>query len=201
MTDAGPALAAPATAMGVLHRWWWLFVLRGAVGIVFGLVAFVWPSKTAEVLVLLFAAWMIVEGGSSLLAVLGSADAPGHRGGSALVLAVEGLLGVAAGVIAFVWPQPTLVVIALIAGAWALVTGVLEIVAAIRLRREMRGEWLLALAGAASVVAGVVLIAFPTVGIVSLTLVLGAYAVAFGVVLVGLGIRLWRLQPSGMRTR
>ena len=196
MTDA-----APATAMGVLHRWWWLFVLRGAVGIVFGLVAFVWPSKTAEVLVLLFAAWMIVEGGSSLLAVLRGADAPGHRGGSALLLAVEGLLGVAAGVIAFVWPQPTLVVIALVAGAWALVTGVLEIIAAIRLRRELRGEWLLALAGAASVVAGIVLIALPTVGVVSLALVLGAYAIAFGVVLVGLGIRLWRLQPSGMRTR
>lgn len=201
MTDGGPPLAAEATALGVLRRWWWLFVLRGVVGIVFGLVAFVWPSKTAEVLVLLFAAWMIVEGGSSLVAVLRGGEEPRAQGRSALLLALEGLLGIAAGVVAFVWPQPTLVVIALVAGAWALVSGVLEILVAIRLRRELQGEWLLALAGAASIVAGVVLIAFPTVGVVSLTLVLGAYAVAFGIVLIGLGIRLWRLDPSMVRTR
>ena len=171
--------------------------MRGVLAVLVGLAGFVWPAISAVALVLLLAAWMILEGGSSLVAALRDAE----KGREALLLGVEGLIGVAAGVVAFAWPEPTLVVLALLAGAWAIATGVLEIVAAVRLRRQISGELLLAAAGAASIVAGIVLVVFPVSGIVALTLLLAAYAVVFGAFLIGLGIRLWRLHPAGMRTR
>lgn len=195
MTD--PAARNAATEPVALARWWWLFVLRGVVSVLVGLAAFVWPTITAVALVLLLAAWMFMEGGASLVAALRDAE----KGREALLLGVEGLISIVAGVVAFAWPAPTLVVLALLAGAWAITTGVLEIAAAIRLRRQIHGELLLAVAGAASIVAGVVLVAFPVSGIVALTLLLAAYAVVFGAFLIGLGVRLWRRHPAGGSTR
>lgn len=195
MTD--PAARDVAAGQVALARWWWLFVLRGVVSVLVGMAAFVWPAITAVALVLLFAAWMIIEGGSSLVAALRD----GEKGREALLLGVEGLIGIAAGVVAFAWPAPTLVVLALLAGAWAIATGLLEIAAAVRLRRQISGELLLAAAGAASIVAGIVLVAFPVPGIVALTLLLAAYAVVSGVFLIGLGIRLWRRDAAGVATR
>ncbi|MEO8510825.1 MAG: DUF308 domain-containing protein [Chloroflexota bacterium] len=195
MTEAEPPPGAPAEI--ALARWWWLFVLRGVVSVLVGLAAFVWPAISAVALVLLLAAWMLVEGGSSLVAALRDAE----KGREALLLGVEGLIGIAAGVVAFAWPAPTLVVLALLAGAWAIATGLLQIAAAIRLRRQISGELLMVAAGAASIVVGVVLVFFPVSGIVALTLLLAAYAVVFGAFLIGLGIRLWRLHPAGAPTR
>jgi uncharacterized membrane protein HdeD (DUF308 family) len=195
LTDPTARGAAPGRV--ALARWWWLFVLRGVVGVLVGLVAFVWPTITAVALVLLFAAWMILEGGSSLVAALRDAE----KGREALLLGVEGLIGIAAGVVAFAWPAPTLVVLALLAGAWAIASGLLEIAAAIRLRRQISGELLLAAAGAASIVAGMVLVAFPISGIVALTLLLAVYAVVSGALLIGLGIRLRRLHAADVATR
>lgn len=199
--DAPPAPpaqpASPLSPRTALARCWWLFVLRGVVSILFGVTALVWPAITAVAFVLLFAAWAIVDGVSSLVAALRDVE----KGREALLLGVEGLLGIAAGVVAFVWPEPTLVVVALVAGAWAIVTGVLEIIAAIRLRREIRGELLLALAGGASIVVGIVLVRFPIAGILGLAVLLAAYAVVFGAVLIGLGIRLWHVRPAESQTR
>lgn len=195
MTDPTARGAGPGPV--ALARWWWLFVLRGVVGVLVGLVAFVWPTITAVALVLLFAAWMVLEGGSSLVAALRDAE----KGREALLLGVEGLAGIAAGVVAFAWPAPTLVVLALLAGAWAIASGLLEIAAAIRLRRQISGELLLAAAGAASIVAGIVLVAFPISGIVALTLLLAVYAVVSGALLIGLGIRLRRLHAADVATR
>ena len=101
----------------------------------------------------------------------------------------------------FAWPAPTLVVLALLAGGWAIASGALEIAAAIRLRRRISGELLMAAAGVASIVFGILLVAFPVTGIVVLTLLLAAYAVVFGALLIGLGVRLWWLHPAAMRTR
>jgi uncharacterized membrane protein HdeD (DUF308 family) len=195
LTD--PTARDAATGPVALARWWRLFVLRGAVSVLAGLAAFVWPTITAVALVLLLAFWMIIEGGSSLVAALRDAE----KGREALLLGVEGLIGVVAGVVAFAWPAPTLVVLALLAGAWLIATGILEISAAIRLRRQIHGELLLAVAGATSILAGIVLVAFPVSGIVALTLLLAAYAVVFGAYLIGLGVRLWRRHPAGGSTR
>ena len=191
MTQVGP----PASI--AVARWWWLFLLRGAVSMLIGVAALVWPAISAVALVLLLAAWMLIAGGSSLVAALRDAE----KDREALLLGVEGLIGVAAGVVVFAWPAPTLVVLALLAGGWAIASGALEIAAAIRLRRRISGELLMAAAGVASIVFGILLVAFPVTGIVVLTLMLAAYAVVFGALLIGLGVRLWWLHPAAMRTR
>jgi uncharacterized membrane protein HdeD (DUF308 family) len=195
LTEARPPHGGPPGI--ALARWWWLFVLRGAVSIVVGLAAFVWLSIGAAALVLLLAGWMLVVGGLSLAAALRDSE----KGHEALLLGVEGLIGIGVGVVLLAWPAKTLVVFALLAGAWAIATGLLEIAAAMRLRRELGGELFMAAAGVASIVVGVVLVASPVSGIVALTLLLAAYAVVFGAFLIGLGIRLWRVHPAGSRTR
>ena len=191
MTQVGP----PASI--AVARWWWLFLLRGAVSMLIGVAALVWPAISAVALVLLLAAWMLIAGGSSLVAALRDAE----KDREALLLGVEGLIGVAAGVVVFAWPAPTLVVLALLAGGWAIASGGLEIAAAVRLRRRISGELLMAAAGVASIVFGILLVAFPVTGIVVLTLMLAAYAVVFGALLISLGVRLWWLHPAAMRTR
>lgn len=198
MSD-GPA-GEPSRALGAiveLARWWWLYLLRGAVSVAFGVSAFLWPTMTAVALAFLVAAWAIVDGGASLVASL----RVGQRGREAFIVAIEGLLGFVAGVVVLAWPRPTLIVLALLVGVWAIIRGVLEIMAAHRLRRAIPGAWLLAAGGAASVLAGVALVRVPVAGIVGLTLVLAAYAIVFGVAHVGLGIRLWRAHAGGAMAR
>ena len=111
-------------------------------------------------------------------------------GGSRGWLILEGLLGIAAGIVAIVWPDITALALLWVIAAWAVVTGVLEIVAAIRLRRVLDNEWLLIVAGALSVVFGLILIIWPGSGAIGLVWLIGVYAIAFGIVLLGLALRL-----------
>ena len=161
-------------------------IVRGIVGIVAGILAFLWPGLTIAVLIGIFALYAIIDGVTNL--ILGSSSSRGH--GRSWAVAVQGLIGVAAGVLAFVWPGITALVLVLLIAAWAVVTGIFEIVAAIRLRREITGEWLLLLSGILSIAFGVLVFAFPAAGAVGIAWILGAYAVASGVVLVALGVRL-----------
>lgn len=170
-----------------LARYWWAVVLRGVAAVVFGLMAIVWPDITLWVLVLLFGAYAIVDGIVAFAtAALGGGAAAGRRGW----LIVEGIVGVLAGVLTFIWPSITTLVLLFVIAAWAVVTGVLEIFAAIRLRREIEGEWLLVVSGVLSVLFGLLLVVWPTTGALALVLLIGIYAIAFGIALVMLGIRL-----------
>jgi uncharacterized membrane protein HdeD (DUF308 family) len=161
-------------------------IIRGIVGIAIGVVAMAWPGMTIAVLVGIFGIYAILDGITNL--VLGLTRTPGR--GRSWAHAVQGVAGIAAGVLAFVWPGVTALVLVLFIGAWAMVTGVLEIVAAIRLRRYIKGEWLLALSGVMSLLFGGLVVLFPGVGAVSIALILGIYAAAAGIVLVTLGLRL-----------
>ena len=183
-----------------LTRNWWVVALRGAAALLFGLLALIWPEITLFALVILFGAYALVDGLFSLgAAILGGRTGERADGRSRGWLVFEGVAGLVIGVVTFVWPGiTTLVLLALIA-AWALVTGVLEVVAAVRLRKEIRGEWLLALGGVLSVLFGVLLVVWPATGAVALVVLIGAYAVVFGAVLIGLALRLRRLQ-SGAST-
>ena len=109
---------------------------------------------------------------------------------------LEGVSGIAAGVLTFVWPGMTALVLLYLIAVWAILTGVFEVVAAVRLRQEIRGEWMLGLSGLASVVFGVLLVIYPTTGALAVIWIIGAYAVLFGVLLVGLGLRLRRTAAS-----
>jgi uncharacterized membrane protein HdeD (DUF308 family) len=179
----------------ILANNWWALALRGAIAIVFGLFALLWPGMSLTALVLLFAAFAFIDGLLALIAGIrgfGRAD----RWGAFLL---EGVLGLAIAVVTVVWPAITALVFVVLIAAWAILTGLLELIAAVRLRREVRGEWLLALGGLASLGLGLLLVLNPSAGVVVLLWLIGAYAIVFGLVLIGLGLRLrgWlkRAQP------
>ena len=187
--------------LDALTRRWWVVALRGVAAVIFGILALVWPAITLGALVLLFGAYALVDGVCALwTAATGGPAASGRRPW----LVLEGVVGVAAGVVTVVWPGITALALLAVIAAWAFVTGVLEIVAAVRLRREIEGEWLMVLSGVLSVVFGILLIINPAAGALAVTWLIGAYAIVFGAVLLGLAMRLYRLrqheqQPRGTR--
>jgi uncharacterized membrane protein HdeD (DUF308 family) len=176
--------------METLARNWWLLVVRGVLAVIFGILAFALPGATVFALVILFAAYMAVDGIMAI--VLAIRRAQQRREWWALVL--EGIAGLAIAVITVIWPDVTALALLYLIAAWALVTGVMEIAAAIRLRKVMRGEFFLGLAGVASIAFGIIAILFPREGAVALLWLIGTYAIVFGVILIVLGIRLrsWR---------
>jgi uncharacterized membrane protein HdeD (DUF308 family) len=169
----------------VVSRNWWALALRGALAIIFGIVAFLSPGITLLALVLLFGAYMLVDG---ILAIVAGVWQAG-RSERWWLLLIEGVVGVLAGIIAFASPQVTALALLYLVAAWAIVTGVLEIIAAVRLRQEIEGEWALIVGGVVSVAFGVLLAVLPGVGILSLVWLIGAYAVMFGVLLIALALR------------
>lgn len=181
----GTSIGELAAVIGDLPRHWWVVALRGLAAIAFGILAFIWPGITLAVLVLLFGAYAIVDG---LLALYAAARSGGQNVWAPLL---EGVLGVVAGIVAFVWPGLTALTLVFIIAAWAIVTGVLEVFAAIRLRNVITNEWMLGFAGVLSVVFGLLLFAQPGAGALALVWIIGAYAVIFGIALLGLA---WRLR-------
>ena len=171
---------------GLLVTNWWSLVLRGLLGVAIGIVTFISPVVTLTALVFLFGAYAFVDG---VLALMGAVRA-GRAGESWGVLVLEGIFGIAAGVVALIWPAITVTAVTLVIAAWALITGVLEVAAAIRLRKEIRGEWLLALFGVLSIGFGVLMAMMPLVGALVIATWVGAYAFVSGVVLIALGFRL-----------
>jgi uncharacterized membrane protein HdeD (DUF308 family) len=169
---------------------WWALVLRGLAAILFGILTFIWPGVSLYTLVLLFGVWAVVNGGFSVAA--GVRAARGEQRWGWLVF--EGVASIAAGVLAFIWPDITALALLILIAAWALVSGVAEIATAIRLRKYIRGEWLLALTGVLSIAFGVLLLLFPASGALAVVLWIGAYAIVFGALMVALGFRLrsWR---------
>jgi uncharacterized membrane protein HdeD (DUF308 family) len=178
-----------------LARNWWAVALRGVFAVIFGLLALIWPGITVLVLVALFGAYCLVDGVIAIgTALFGGAAAAGRR----VWLVVEGIAGVVAGIITFAWPGITTLVLLWLIAFWALVTGVMEIVVAIRLRRELQGEWLLILSGALSVLFGLLLIIWPASGALALVTLIAIYALIFGVALIGLGLRLRRVHGGSV---
>ncbi len=174
----------------LLAQRWWVLTIRGLAAILFGILTFVAPQISLITLVLLWGAYALVDGAFNLVM--------GFRGRGRLprwgVLAAEGVVSIAAGVLTCMWPGITALVLLYIIAGWAVVTGVMEIVAAVRLRKQIRGEWMLGLAGVLSIAFGVLLALFPGAGALTVVLWIGAYAVVFGALLVALSIRLRSLQ-------
>jgi uncharacterized membrane protein HdeD (DUF308 family) len=179
-------VAQPQPMMsGMASRLWWVLLLRGIAAVIFGLAALFWPDETLWVLVVFFGAYALVAGVFTIAA--GIAD-PTRRG----LLLTEGVIGVVAGLIAFFWPGLTALVLLYVIAGWAIFTGVLEIVTAISLRREIDNEWMMILGGALSVLFGLLLAFLPGVGLLSLTWLIGIYALIFGVAFIVLGFRVRR---------
>jgi uncharacterized membrane protein HdeD (DUF308 family) len=171
----------------ILTRWW-IPAARGVVAILFGIGAWLWPGLTLGILVTLFGAFALVDG---LLAAINGVRS---RWWSMLAL---GLVGIAAGVFTFFFPRITTLILLYTIAVWAIGRGVMEIVAAIRLRKEMTGESLLMLAGLASVVFGGLVLAFPRAGALSLVWVIGGYSLVIGVLSIGLALKMRREAGRG----
>src|SRR5262245_11850009 len=175
--------------MLTLAKNWWVLVLRGVVAIVLAILAFAWPGITLTALVFLFGGYALVDGILSMIAAVRAANRREHWGW----LLLEGVTGIVAAIITAVWPGITLLALVFVIGFWAILTGAMAIASAIRLRKEVRGEWLMALAGAASILFGVLVIAMPLAGALVLALWFGAYMLVAGVLMIVLGFRLHSL--------
>lgn len=176
--------------LSLLSRHWWILALRGLLAVVFGVLALAWPSTAVRVLVILFAIYALVDGLFSLLSAL--ARRP-RRGGWWLLL-IEAVAGIAAGVLAFIWPEVTALALLYLIAAWAILTGVMELVAAMRLRKQVEGEWILGLAGVVSIVIGLLLALRPDSGLILMVWFVGAFAILFGVLLIVLSVQLRSLR-------
>jgi uncharacterized membrane protein HdeD (DUF308 family) len=173
----------------ILARYWWLFLLRGIAAIIFGVLAFIWPGITLVTLVLFWGAFVMVDG------VLALAHAiMGGNMGSRWWLALIGVLGLVVGLLTFMAPGVTALVLLWFIATWAIVLGVFQILGAIRLRKEIDNEWTLILGGVLSMLFGLVLLVAPGAGAVALIWVIAAYAILFGVLLVALSLRLKKHQ-------
>ncbi|MCA3555599.1 HdeD family acid-resistance protein [Aestuariivirga sp.] len=186
MTNANThSLGSGAILLHNLARHWWALALRGVAAIVFGVLAFAWPGITILSLVMLYGAYALVDGVFSVFAAI-SGGTPAPR----WWLAVVGVLGILAGIIAFANPVLVGFYLLWFIGAWAIVSGVMEIIGAIRLRKEIDNEWWLILHGAISVLFGIFLFAEPLTSALALIWVIGAYAIAAGGMMIALAFRL-----------
>ncbi|GAB2482606.1 HdeD family acid-resistance protein [Nocardiopsis aegyptia] len=170
--------------LGELSRNWWLVLLRGIAAIVFGVLALIWPGLTLVALAVVFGVYALVDAGA--LAYVAYRSAPGSRAG----LVVQAVLSALMGLIALIWPLAAIVALVFVIGVWAVLTGVAEIVAAVRLRAHITSEWLLIFVGALSVVFGLLLWFWPLEGAQAIVFVVGIYAIIFGIVLAVAGVRL-----------
>jgi uncharacterized membrane protein HdeD (DUF308 family) len=168
----------PVVPVGTGH--WWALALRGAIAILFGLACGLRPDISLQALILLFGAYALVDGVFSIVGVFGGA----REGTPRWLLFLEGVAGILAGLIAFVLPGLTAILLLYLIAAWAIVTGIFEIAMAIRLRREISGQWAMIVGGVLSVLFGVILAVIgPVAGLFSLIWLIGIYAVAFGIML------------------
>lgn len=165
---------------------WWALAIRGIAAMVFGILAFVWPGITLTALVLLFGAYAMVDG---IFAIIAGVNVAG-RAKRWWLLLLEGILSVIAGIITFIVPVITALFLLYLIAFWSIVTGIFAIGTAIRLRKEITGEWLMALSGIASVIFGVLLLLFPGAGALAVIWWIGAYAFVFGALILGLAFRL-----------
>lgn len=170
----------------VLTRNWWALAIRGLFAVIFGILAFAMPRVTLAALLLLFGAYAIADGVFAIIAAVRAAG--GARRWWWLVL--EGILSIAVGVLTFVMPGITALFLLYLIAFWAILTGAFEIGIAIRLRKEITGEWLMALSGIASVLFGALLVFFPGAGALAVIWWIGAYAIVFGALLLALAFKL-----------
>ncbi len=170
------------------QNWGWI-ALRGVAAVLFGVVALAMPGITVVALVILWGAYTVVDGVLAMIVAVRLRA----RGRPLWALLVNGLLGIAAGVVTFRWPEVTALALLMVIAGWAIITGVLQIVTAIRLRKAVEGEWALGLAGLLSVIFGVFVLVSPGAGALAVVGVIAAYAITFGILLIVVGFRLRHL--------
>jgi uncharacterized membrane protein HdeD (DUF308 family) len=175
-----------------LGRNWWVFLIRGIAAVLFGILAFMSPGLTLAVLILMFGAYALVDGIFSIIAGIAARNEV-ERWWWMIIVGVAGIL---TGILTFVWPGMTALVLLYIIAAWAIFAGIAQTMAAIRLRKEIEGEWALILGGIASVIFGVLLILVPGAGALASIWIIASYAIIFGIVMIVLAFRVRGLRAA-----
>ena len=174
-----------------LHRSWWLLLLRGIAAVVFGVLTFAWPQISLLSLIIVYGAYALVDG---VLAVVAAV-----RGGGLAPrwwLALSGVLGIGAGAVAVVWPGLTALVLIYLIGFWSIMRGVLEVIGAIHLRKEIANEWTLAAAGILSILFGLILVFAPGPGALGLLWLIAAWAILFGALMIFVAFKVRKLAKA-----
>ena len=190
MSSTRTSQSSLRSSLALLHELadnWWLVLIRGIAAIAFGILAFFWPGIALLTLVYLWGIYAIIDG----VLALGAAIA--GMGGEIVPrwwLVLVGIAGILAGVLAFVWPDITAQVLLAFIAAWAIMIGVLQIVGAIQLRKEIEGEWLLGLSGLLSILFGIALVAQPSAGALALVWMIASFAIVVGCLYIVLAFRL-----------
>jgi len=182
-----------ASMLSAMGRLWWLVLLRGLAAIVFGVLALAWPGVTLITLALFWGAYALVDGVAALWHGWKAKDSGKPMWQNILI----GLLGVAAGGFTFLSPGITAITLLTLIAVWAIVCGVLEIAAAIRLRKEIHNEWMLILSGVLAVAFGALMILSPGAGALAVLWVIATFAIVYGVLLIGLAFRLKKHAGAG----
>jgi uncharacterized membrane protein HdeD (DUF308 family) len=176
-----------------LARNWWALALRGLFAILFGVLVFLAPITSLEALLLFLAIYLVIDGIGNVITAFNNRE----RYNQWWVTLLEGVVSILAGIAAFLWPATAAIAILFLIAAWAIITGVLEIMAAIRLRKEIENEFWLGLAGLLSILFGVVLIVWPGAGVLTVLWLIGGYAIVSGIFILMLAFRLRGLnQPT-----
>jgi uncharacterized membrane protein HdeD (DUF308 family) len=175
---------------------WWTFVLRGIAAVLFGVLTFIMPAMALLTLVFIFGFYAILDGVFNIVAAFHKNTA-GKTPWWAMLL--QGVIGLIAGAVALLWPGITAFALLMVIAAWAILTGAASIIAAFRLREHIKGEWLLGLSGALSIIFGILAVIFPGAGALAIVIWIGAYATVFGVMLIALGfrVRAWMQHHTG----
>jgi uncharacterized membrane protein HdeD (DUF308 family) len=182
-----------------VSKYWWIFALRGLIAIAFGLAALLWPALTLGIMVLLFGLFALLEGLLTIVTSFGKGD---EKGGWTLLL--EGLVGLLVCVIvllgtsigSMLWPKVAAVMLVFYIAGWAMLAGLFKIITAIRIRSEVKGEWMLGLSGLVSLLVGVILILRPGAGVLAVAWLIGALAIIVGIFQLGLGMKFRAIGSS-----
>ena len=186
--ESGMRMPLAASALlGTLAENWWLLLLRGLVAIAFGVVAFLWPNITLMALTYLWGAYAIIDGA---IAIWAAFNLSGGDAGPRWWLGLTGVVGILAGIVAFVYTGMTALVLLMFIAVWAIIIGALQLYAAVQLRKMIENEWLLVLSGLLSIAFGALLIAWPSTGALAIIWTIAWYTVFFGCLLIGLAFRL-----------
>lgn len=178
--------------LAIAARQWWVLILQGVLGIAVGILAIIYPDLALATIALLFAVWAIASGAAQLTAGWRVAEA---RGKSWPFL-VSGAVSVIAGILAVLYPDVTILYLILLLGAWILISGMMEVYTAWRIRNEVTGEWVLALGGALRVIAGILILAMPYIGAILTAALFALWAILSGAGALFLG---WRLRQMNGR--
>ena len=180
-----------------IARGWWVLAIRGGLAVLFGILAVLMPGAALTFLVTLFGAYALLDGIFALLTAARFTHTDERWG----LLVIEGVVGVVAGIVSFVHPAATALALVYLVAVWAILTGLVEIAAAVRLRKVIAGEWALGALGVASLLLGIGLLAAPRAALITIVWMIGVYALLFGFGLLSLAWHLRRLNTDHEQNR